>query len=213
MEAFVKVGRTKIFKNLFPQFVDRLKKELEGCKTVLDLGCGPNSPIQYCSVYSVGVELFEPYIRDSRKAKIHNEYILGDIRKIEFRPKSFGCVLGLEVLEHLTKKEGYELIKKMEIIAKRKIIISTPNGFLPQEEHDSNKLQIHKSGWTVDEFKNLGYKVEGIGGLKILRKGEKTEFKYGPRILNLIFSNLTQKITYRFPRLAFELFAVKKLGN
>jgi len=66
MEAFVKVGRTRIFKNLFPQFVDRLKKELEGCKTVLDLGCGPNSPIQYCSVYSVGVELFEPY-RDSRK--------------------------------------------------------------------------------------------------------------------------------------------------
>ena len=121
--------------------------------------------------------------------------------------------MGLEVLEHLTKKEGYELIKKMESIAKRKIIISTPNGFLPQEEHDSNKLQIHKSGWTVDEFKNLGYKVEGIGGLKILRKGEKTEFKYGPRILNLIFSNLTQKITYRFPRLAFELFAVKKLSN
>jgi len=79
---------------------------------VLDLGCGRSSPIRYCPVsYSVGVELFEPYLEESKKMKIHNEYILADIRKVEFKPKSFDCVLALDGLEHLTKKEGLSLIK------------------------------------------------------------------------------------------------------
>jgi len=34
-----------------------LQRELRGCDSVLDLGCGPSSPTQYCGVlYSVGVE-------------------------------------------------------------------------------------------------------------------------------------------------------------
>jgi len=33
-------------------------------------------------------------------------------RKIEFKPKSFDAIFCGEVLEHLTKEEGYELIKK-----------------------------------------------------------------------------------------------------
>jgi hypothetical protein len=58
----------------------------------------------------------------------------------------------------------------MENVAKKKIIIFTPNGFLRQDEYDGDKLQIHKSGWTVDEFKKLGYEVKGINGWKPLRK-------------------------------------------
>lgn len=201
------------YKKLFPQFYDYLKKELRGCESVLDLGCGRSSPLRYCSVsYSVGVELFEPYLEESKKMKIHNEYILADIIKVKFKPKSFDCILALDVLEHLTKKEGLSLIKKMENIARKKIIIFTPNGFLRQDEYDGDKLQIHKSGWTVDELKKLGYKVKGINGWKPLRK-EKAEFKFRPKIMNLPLSDLTQKITYHYPKLAFQLLAVKKLGG
>lgn len=206
-------GKMKgFYKKLFPQFYDYLKKELEGCETVLDLGCGRSSPLRYCPVtYSVGVELFEPYLEESKKMKIHNEYILADIKKVEFKPKSFDCVIALDVLEHLTKKEGAELIKKMENVAKKKIIIFTPNGFSRQDEYDEDKLQIHKSGWTVDEFKKRGYEVKGINGWKPLRK-EKAEFRFRPRIVNLLLSDLTQKITYHLPRSAFQLLAVKTLS-
>lgn len=200
------------YKKLFLQFSDYLKKELKGCESVLDLGCGRSSPLRHCSVpYSVGVELFEPYLKESREMKIHNEYILADIRKVEFMPKSFDCVLALDVLEHLTKKEGIELIKKMENVAKKKIIIFTPNGFLRQDEHDEDKLQIHKSGWTVDEFKKRGYEVKGINGWKPLRK-EKAEFRFRPKTISLLLSDLTQKITYHLPRSAFQLLAVKTLS-
>lgn len=199
-----------IYRKLFPMYIDHLGKELEG-KTVLDIGCGNNSPFKYFSenFYSVGVDLFKPYLKESKRGKIHNEYILSDVKKVEFKEKSFDIVLCLDVLEHLTKEDGYELIKKMENWGK-KIIIFTPNGFLEQNEYDENKLQVHLSGWTVKAFKDLGYDVRGINGLKFLL-GEEAKPKFKPHILNYILSNLTSKFTYYLPKLAFSLLCIKEV--
>ena len=199
------------YKKFFPSWTEYLKKELSGCASVLDLGCGYNSPIQYCNIpFSVGVELFEPYLQESKAKGIHNQYVKADIRKITFKSKSFDTILCLEVLEHLTKEEGYKLIKKMEKWAKKKIIITTPNGYLPQSEYDNNPLQKHKSSWSVTELKELGFKVFGINGWKKL-KGEKGLIKYKPVLFWTIISHLTQKITRHFPNLAFQLFAIKQI--
>jgi SAM-dependent methyltransferase len=207
-------SKLKIFyEKLFPQFVHLLRRELEGCETVLDLGCGKNSPLQHCQVpYSVGVDIFEPYLKESKKKKIHDWYLLADIRKIELKSKSFDCVIAIEVIEHMPKEEGRKLIEKMENIARKKVIITTPNGFLPQARYDRDIFQTHRSGWTIDEFKELGYEVKGIGGLKFLKK-ERGEFKFKPRVLNSVLSDLTQKITYHFPRFAFQLFAIKNVDD
>lgn len=179
----------------------------------MDLGCGYNSIIQYCNIpFSVGVELFEPYLEESKKKGIHNEYIKEDIRKVELKPKSFDVVVLLDVLEHLTKEEGYELIRKMEKCARKKNIIFTPNGLVWQEGYDNNPLQEHKSGWGVEELEKLGFKVYGINGWKKLR-GYKASIKYKPTRLWSIISDLTQKITYYFPKFAFQLFAVKKVNH
>jgi len=61
--------------------------------------------------------LFKPYLLRSKEARVHHDYILADITKLEFRPKSFDTVLALDVLEHLTKGDGLNLIKNMEKIA------------------------------------------------------------------------------------------------
>ena len=200
-----------LYRKFFPDWTTNLKKELSDCSSVLDLGCGYNSPIQYCNVpYSVGVELFEPYLQESQKKHIYNQYIKADIRKVEFEPKSFDAILCSEVLEHLTKEEGYELIKKMEEWARKKIIITTPNGYLWQDGYDNNSMQEHKSGWSVEELENLGFNVFGMNGWKKL-KGYKGSIKYKPKFLWQRISDLTQKITYRYPKYAFQLFAIKKL--
>ena len=200
-----------IYKKIFFDLTHYLKKELSNCDSVLDLGCGSNSSIQHCNIpFSVGVDIFEPYLEESKKKKIHNQYIKEDIRKVEFKPKSFDAVIALEFLEHLTKEEGYALIKKMEKWAKKKIIISTPNGYVYQNACDKNPFQEHKSGWTVDELKNLGFKIHGVNGLKNLR-GQGGSMKYKPTFLWERISDLTQKITYYHPRIAFQLLAVKEL--
>ena len=201
----------KFFKN--SNWIEYLKREVSSCDAVLDLGCGYNSLLQYCEIsFSVGVELFEPYLVESKKKGIHNEYIKADIRKVEFKSRSFDVVTAIDVLEHLTKEEGYELIRKMEKWGSKKIIIFTPNGLVWQEGYDNNSLQEHKSGWSVEELEKLGFKVFGINGWKKLR-GYKASIKYKPTRLWSIILDLTQKITYYFPKFAFQLFAVKQIDR
>lgn len=202
-----------VYKRLFPGWVRQLRKELADCNTVLDLGCGFNSPLQHCNIpFTVGVELFAPYLEESKKKAIHNQYIKADIREIEFEPKSFDAVFASEVLEHLTKQEGYQLLKKVEGWARKKVIITTPNLYLWQNGYDDNPFQEHKSGWSSVELKSLGFKVYGMNGWKRL-KGYKASIKYKPAFLWARISDLTQKVTYFYPRLAFQLFAVKQTSG
>lgn len=199
------------YKGLFPDWIKYLKKELANCERVLDLGCGYNSSLRHCNVpFTVGIELFEPYLQESKKKGIHSQYIKADIRETEFKPKSFDAVIAIEVLEHLTKQEGYKLLIKMERWARKKVIITTPNGYLWQNGYNNNPLQEHKSGWSSVELKSLGFEVFGINGWKRLR-GYQGSVKYKPVFLWKIISDLTQKATYHCPKLAFQLFAIKHL--
>ena len=202
-----------LYQRLFPRWIEHLKRGLADCDTVLDLGCGYNSPIQYCDVpFSVGVELHDPYLEESKKKGLHNEYIKADIRKMELKPKSFDAVIAIDLLEHLTKQEGYTLIKKMETWARKKVIITRPNGYLWQNGYDDNPLQEHKSGWSVKELRDLGFKVYGMNGWEKL-KGYRASVKYKPAFLSARVSDLSQKVTYYYPKLAFQLFAIKRMGG
>ena len=110
-----------------------LQKELKSCDSVLDLGCGPSSPLKNCKniKYSVGVEAFKPYLDISKKQKIHTNYLPKNILNLDFPKNSFDAVILIEVLEHLTKKDGQKILKLANKWAKKKIIISTPNNFHP----------------------------------------------------------------------------------
>jgi len=201
------------YRKIFSSWIESLKKNLSDCNSVLDLGCGYNSPIQYCGVFfSVGVELFEPYLSESEKKGIHNQYVRGDIQKIEFKPKFFDAVIALEVLEHLTKEEGYKLLMKMEGWARKKVIITVPNGYFWQGDYDNNLLQTHKCGWNSSELRKLGFKIYGINGWKKLR-GNKGLIRHKPFFFWKIISDLSQKAIYWYPEFAFQLFAVKKIND
>ncbi len=177
MERLIaKLYHNKIISSFFHTSVNCLKRELKDCNSVLDLGCGPDSPIKYCNIlYSVGVDAFEPYIKTSRDKKIHNKYKLANIADLDFEHNSFDAVVLIEVLEHLPKQEGEILLKKIETWARKKVIVSCPNGYLPQNDMSHNPFQIHRSGWNVNEMKKQGYKAYGMAGLKFLRKENTSE--------------------------------------
>lgn len=223
MERIIKkLYHNPIISRIFHTLVYCLKRELEDCESVLDLGCGSSSPIQYCKniKYSVGVDAYKPYLEESKKKKIHDKYILGDITKVNFKPKSFDAVIMIDVLEHLEKESGNQLLEKAENWARKKIIVSTPNGFLPGEDRIS--FQSHRFGWTIREMKKLGYRIYGMAGLKFLRKRKVDEninnedlftIRFRPKFFWFLIGVFTQLITYYFPNLAFEVFCVKILNS
>jgi len=202
----------ELYLRIFTNYEQELELSLKGCKTILDIGCGNSSPIKSFSknIYSVGVDAFSPNIEKSKRSGIHNKYFNIDVMGIgkKFKPDSFEGVLASDLIEHLTKKEGIKLIEMMEKIAKKKIIIFTPNGFLPQGEHDENPWQVHKSGWKVKEMKNRGYKVIGINGLKFLR-GESASIKFWPKPLWKIISDITQLFVRNNPKRAYQILCIK----
>jgi SAM-dependent methyltransferase len=163
------IGKLKEVRKKHPFQVFRfLNKEVYGI--VLDLGCGESSPIQYCKKvkFSVGIDINKEAILKSKK-KIHNFYLISDVRRLPFVQKSFDCVLLLDLIEHLPKRDGFKLINFVEKIARKKIIVYTPNGFMPQlrDLEERNIYQKHLSGWNWSEMRKLGFsKIYGINGWK-----------------------------------------------
>jgi SAM-dependent methyltransferase len=192
-----------------------LDKELEGCNSVLDLGCGPGCWLQTGPTrYSVGVEIFEPDLKESKRKGLHTNYILGDVRKIEFKEGSFDAVLASDVIEHLTKEEGYTLVENMVRWARKKVIISTPNGMVhpSQIRIDYSPYQQHLSGWNIDELKKLGFKVKGARGWTALRGPEGEVMRFKPEFLWQAISGLTALVLYHFPAYSVALFCVKTVS-
>ena len=188
---------------------DLLRKELFTCSSVLDIGCGSNSPIQNMDVhYTLGVDSFKPYVEKSKIKGIHTEYMIADINKIEFKERSFDAVIALDFIEHLDKETGYQLIKKMQKWAIIKVILLTPNGHVWQDDYDNNESQKHQSGWSAEELRALGFRVCGMAGWKPLR-GYRNTVKLRPALFGIAVSGLSQSITYYVPSLAFQLFAVR----
>ena len=179
-----------------------LDKHLSPSDFVLDLGCGPKSPLHaYDVLYSVGVEIFKPYIKEAKRLHTHDEFIQADIRQIQFKPASFDTVVAFHVLEHLDKDDGYRLMVKMKEWARKKVIISLPNGYISFGSKDSNEFQIHRSGYTANELKGLGFYVYG-GGLKLPWFHGRT---------GVMFQALTYPtgiITYYYPRVAKDITAI-----
>lgn len=205
-QALVDVGEWFFYKTL--------ERKLAGCESVLDVGCGDNSPLAKVkkTFYSVGMDIFKPNIEKSKKAKIHNYYKIGDILKLDsfFKPKSFDAVVALDVIEHFKKRDALKLIDSMEEIAKKKVLIITPYGFAKQSAYDGNPYQEHKSGWNMSDFKKMGYRIYGMRGFRFIRGGEGgANILYKPWIIWGAISVLSGPIVYFIPQIASQLLAVK----
>ncbi len=205
----------KTYRKIFPDYLKELASVLGGCESLLDVGCGNDSPIRYLrgNFRSAGVDVFEPSIRESKEKGIHDEYHQMDLLNIteKFGKDSFDCVLSSDSIEHLTKDDGFRLLDAMEFVARKKVIVFTPNGFLPQGEYGNNPWQVHKSGWTPEEMRPRGYHVIGINGWKPLR-GEYAAIRLHPRSFWTVISDLSQILVRNNPETAFQILCIKDIS-
>ena len=200
-------------RNIFWGYISELKRMFKGCETLIELGCGPDSPTQHLDkdIDKIGVDIHEPWLIESKKRRLFNKYVLADIRTIFDNPFPFpDCFMILDVIEHLQKEEGIKLLENAEKTTKKAVIVSTPNGFMEQKPAKWDPYSEHKSGWTKDDFEERGYKVIGINGWKKLRK-EGGYMRYTPEILCFAISEMSQLFVRNNPNHAFDILAVKRI--
>jgi len=134
--------------------------ELDG---VLDVACGLSLKSQYLDcTFRVGVDIHEPYLR---AIECHSRYAVlkYDVRRLNeiFMENSFDAVYALDIIEHLEKEESLDLIAQCKKIAKRAVVIETPEGYIPQnldiQGFEAHEYQTHRCGWEVSELNDLGF--------------------------------------------------------
>lgn len=195
----------------YRQYLRELDRAIGDAQSVLDIGCGAASPLKDLPrrCHAVGVDAHRPSIEASRRDGIHDEYLEQRVDELDVPDDSFDVVVMLDLIEHFPPDAAAELLATAERIARSRVVISTPNGFLEQGVYDHNPYQVHHSGWTVDDLQARGYHVRGVMGLKPLR-GELSRFRR-PRPLTAPLSIVSQPLATSRPRWAFELMAVKPI--
>ena len=191
-----------------------LRKALLGCQSVLDVGCGASPTMRQLGVpHPLGIDGYKPSVDRAKQNNTHDEMVHGDVRELDryFRPRQFDACIALDVIEHLTKPDGVKLMKQMEGIAAKRVVLFTPSGFLPQRHASDDDLQEHLSGWEPSEMTNFGYDVIGLLGPKNLR-GEYQVIKGRPRIFWGFVSLLGHFLwTRNHPEKAAAILCVKEL--
>lgn len=191
-----------------------------GIKNVLDIGCGDGSLMKllaYGKDWKItGIDIYPKSLKAAKRAGVYDMLIEGDVidvaRDLISKKRGFDLVFCSNILEHLSKKRGITLLKQIEKLAAKKVVISVPNGFMdnPKEFLGNNRFQKHKSGWEKKEFTLLGYRVYGTG-LKFVwsENGLGRSRIFFVSVLSRFFSLILSPVMYFFPEFASGLMAIK----
>jgi ubiquinone/menaquinone biosynthesis C-methylase UbiE len=111
----------------------------------------------------VGPDAREPYLCFCRERRLYDELVRWDLNDLPlpFRDKEFDVVTAIEVIEHLPRATGLQLLREAERVARRRVIVTTPQVFFERGAFDGNPYQAHRLLWR--DFARLGYRVYGSG--------------------------------------------------
>lgn len=151
-----------------------VERKIIPANIILDIGCGikPQSFIQ--PKIHICIEPHLEYLECLMKKSPHNlrapmarhsNYVYlnsrGEAATKLFLDKSIDSIFMIDIIEHIEKDDGFELLKQSERIAKNQIIVMTPLGFYPQMHiegrkdrwgMDGGEFQKHRSGWKIEDF-------------------------------------------------------------
>lgn len=193
--------------------IQGILREVGGC-SALDIGAGTFSVLSDLrgQLRSTAIDAFAPSVEAARAAGLHDDYVVGDVLEHDFGGATFDAVVANEVIEHLDRRTGLELLQRLEHLATKVIIITTPNGFQPQGGEHGNPRQRHRSGWFANDFRGLGYEVAGIYGPKLLR-GYAGRLRWRGARFWVPVSEGVGRLLAPWPGLHYGLLAVKRLAE
>lgn len=202
-------GFTSLRERLFRAALGRA---LAGCRSVLDVGCGSGSPLAALGLpgLTIGVDISAADLEIARRARTHAQLVRADVARLAdlVRPQSVDAVVCLDVIEHFERAEAERLLAILERIARRRVVVFTPNGFVPQPGTAENPYQEHRCGFRAAELRARGYAVEGSHGLWFVF-GAFGETRLWPGPLWRRIADASAPLVRALPELAFGLLCVK----
>jgi len=114
------LGMGRAHAKVFSSKLDR------GAQSCLDVGCGRGFFKVIQDFYSVGCDIYQSSLIKAREKGYYDNLVRCDVRQLPFKPKSFDIAICVEVIEHLDKAGGIELLRQMEQIGSRQVIVMTP---------------------------------------------------------------------------------------
>lgn len=148
--------------------LETVTSRIEEVQVVLDLGAGINpQPFVTSPGVHICVDAHRPYLeRLQRERQGESRYVFVHARWDEFMPmlpdKSVDTVFALDFIEHLEKQDGIRMLREAQRVARRQVVVYTPQGFFPQSYDDSDRpdrwgmdggrWQTHRSGWDEEDF-------------------------------------------------------------
>jgi SAM-dependent methyltransferase len=184
---------------------------------ILDIGCGDGERIKLIDPrgrYStVGIDLSSSKLVKAKERGVYRDCVVCDANYIPFTERSFSTVLCAHTIEHLEKTSGVTLISRLQAMADRQVIITTPVGYLDVDEFVEDPLMRHKSGYTPKEMRSMGFHVRGQGilfwrylyGKKGLTRIFPPPFTY----FALFLFYLLEPIAHAFPATAVHMFCIR----
>src|SRR5258706_2513790 len=200
-------------------YMRTLKKIAGTPKTVIDLGCGDGKIIKIIGKKQwdiTGIDIYASSLKQAKRTGMYTTLIKGNLvtvcKKLIKEKKKYDLVFCSQVIEHITRKDGEEILALAEKLAKKRIYFGTPNGFMHQPEVfiKGNPHQHHKSGWTIEDFEKRGYRVNGVG-FKPLWSEEgiaRTDNSFLEFLITFV-AFIFNPVVYYFPSLAAGILAVK----
>jgi hypothetical protein len=185
----------------------------------MDVGCHEGDSMSLLKRQSgfraIGVDIYEPALRVAQTRGTHDAYVLCDARQLPFSTGSVEVILCMETLEHVNKTDGLQMLQDFEEIATRKIILSTPVGYLPtfaSPAYDGNPHQIHKAGWSPQEFRALGYRVY-VGMFYRARRYFTEREATLAWAANIVMNSVLGPLTWFSPRFGSGMLCIKDLDR
>lgn len=199
---------------LWSRFVEEMVAPLMGGDTAIDIGCGTGSNLPLNQGW-IGIDVYAPALHQAPRY-LYRDLICGDLKVLDsfIKPKSADVVVAFDVVEHFAKDASVQLIQKMESVARKRVIILTPNGFIKQDSLvvAENPWMEHQCGWMPDEFLQMGYNVVGYSGWKGFA-GRDNYIRHRLNGLFQILMTVSQPVVRDRPNSAFHLFCWKDLAD
>lgn len=148
------------------ELIKAVEKEIKETEVVADIGCGIRPMNYFRPKLHIMIEPWKEYTDilsyryDGDKSTLILQ--LGALEALKgFASNSVDSIFMLDVIEHIEKNVGFQIVQECERIARQQIVLFTPLGFMPQSVHageqdgwglSGGEMQEHLSGWLPEDF-------------------------------------------------------------